>query len=441
MGVTPRCASMQRAQGGHTPQARGTALTRVALRNFKGHANLRLDLEKITVLIGPTGSGKSTVFHALNLLKSALEADGLGVLDGRSREHGSFADIAARRNPDAEVGIDIGGRRAVSTRAGGDVSADFSYGVSFGRSLRPSWVRAAVDVRRSPARPGDAGMRLEYSRGPGGGSATVRGPGAEEPPQALAPLPAGGGLAPRASAGAARRPLALAFNEMFSGGEFFRSLLGGLWHVPFSRAAAPLAPRPERGGGGAAAPPQGRAGHAARKRMAEMMREVGLGRLASVCTPASGGGSAAPGLGFAGADALGSIAHEGSGPLQLAGLLSALACSPRGSIVTVEEPEMHLDPAAQARLMGILVRQATQEGKQIVFTTHSDHLLFPLLAYVAKDGCPLGCGDVAMHYFNTDGSGGAAGAERLAINRHGQIRGGLKGFWCADGLAMSEILG
>ena len=100
--------------------------------------------------------------------------------------------------------------------------------------------------------------------------------------------------------------------------------------------------------------------------------------------------------------------------------------------------EQHADAARQP---GRLVRQATEEDKQIIFTTHSDHLLFPLLAYVAKDGCPLDCSDVAMHYFNTDESGRIAGAERLAINKHGQIRGGLKGFSYADGLAMSEIMG
>ena len=122
-------------------------------------------------------------------------------------------------------------------------------------------------------------------------------------------------------------------------------------------------------------------------------------------------------------------------------MLATLADSPEGAIVTIEEPELHLDPAAQARLVGILVRQATEANKQIVLTTHSDHLLYPLLECVARAECPLAGGDVAMHYFNTDESGNAAGAERLPINERGQMPGGLRGFSYADGIAMSDILG
>lgn len=135
------------------------------------------------------------------------------------------------------------------------------------------------------------------------------------------------------------------------------------------------------------------------------------------------------------------IMHEGSGLNQLVNMLAVLAVSPAGSIVTIEEPELHLDPASQARLMGIMARQATEEGKQVVFTTHSDHLLYPLLAYVEKKDHPLACGDVAIHYFDTDESGEMAGVERLEINERGQVQGGLRGFWDADMRAMDRILG
>ena len=76
----------------------------------------------------------------------------------------------------------------------------------------------------------------------------------------------------------------------------------------------------------------------------------------------------------------------------------------------------------------------------MIFTTHSDHLLYPLLAYVEKEGFPLANSDVAMHYFSTDESGAVGAVERLAINKRGQIRGGLKGFWGTDAAAMDEIL-
>lgn len=158
-----------------------------------------------------------------------------------------------------------------------------------------------------------------------------------------------------------------------------------------------------------------------------MAEEIGIGRVVERYMSAEGGWA-----GMAGPD---------SGAGGLACMLAALACSPRGSVVVIEEPEVHLDPAAQARLVGVIVRQVVEDGKQVVFTTHSDHLLYPLLAYVKKEGCPLGCGDVSMHYFEADESGGSAGAERLDINEHGQIEGGLRGFWDADMKAMGELLG
>ena len=45
-------------------------ISHLSLRGFKGHKSLDLGMGKMTVLIGPTGSGKSTVLQALDLLKS-----------------------------------------------------------------------------------------------------------------------------------------------------------------------------------------------------------------------------------------------------------------------------------------------------------------------------------------------------------------------------------
>ena len=441
MATLPRqaLAHAHRAQSGRMPQTLGTALTRVALRNFKGHADLRLDLGKITVLTGPTGSGKSTVLQALNLLNSALQAGNFGILRGRNQEYGSFADIVTRRDEGAEVGIGVDGVRTVRTEECGDVAADFSYGVSFGSSLDPSTVRATVDMRSGSASPEVGGMRLEHSYGTGADADAVSGPGAAERP--ITSSRVDGGVAPRIGVAPAESPLARAFKGMFLNGEFFSSLLEGLWHVPFSRtmmscALPPMhresALPPGRARGAASPISQIDADLAVREKLSGMMRELGLGRTATRNVPPAKDEGAAPALDFVGAGAPVPVVHEGSGLSSLVSMLAVLACSPRDAVITIEEPEIHLDPAAQAGLLGILVRQATDEGKQIVFTTHSNHLLFPLLAYIAKEEFPLEHGDVAMHYFNTDESGNMAGAERLDINEHGQIPGGLRGFSYMD---------
>lgn len=73
--MAPAQQSMSRQISRHThrtPAARRTILDRVDLRNFDGHADLSIDVRKITVLIGPTASGMSAVLRGLALLKSVL---------------------------------------------------------------------------------------------------------------------------------------------------------------------------------------------------------------------------------------------------------------------------------------------------------------------------------------------------------------------------------
>ena len=425
-------------------KAVSTTLSRVALRNFKGHADLELDMGRITVLIGPTSSGKSTVLQALNLLQSALWSDGGIVVGSDIRGHGQFVDIVTNRDEDRQVSIGVDGHKRIRTGEKQDVSTEFSCRMTFGGSPHPPKMDAVVDIMCGSA-PSPAGaMRLEHTGSAGKTVATRAGS------HGGVPVQAGGGLAPHMQADLAACPAADAFRAMFGGGEYFKSLLDDLWHVPFSRVVTHDKLPLEYNG---SIMSQNRAQAAAsllshisgdnsiQKKISGMLKEVGLKQIATRTIPVTKGEENMVTLDFLGKESHNTIMHEGSGLNQLATMFAILAYSPRGSVVTIEEPEIHLDPAAQARLMGIMVRQAVEEDKQVVFTTHSDHLLYPLLAYVKKKSCQLECGDVAMHYFDTDESGAVAGVERLDINEHGQIGGGLRGFWDADMKAMGEVLG
>lgn len=148
-----------------------------------------------------------------------------------------------------------------------------------------------------------------------------------------------------------------------------------------------------------------------------------------------------PAAGVAGGMPSNAAAHEGSGASQLAMLLAVLAGSPRGSVITIEEPEIHLDPETQSRLVGAMLRLAVEEDKQVIFTSHSSHILYPLLGHVRKEWFPITNGDVVINHFDTDESGAVAGAERLAVNERGQVDGGLRGFWNANMKALDDLLG
>ena len=54
-------------------------------------------------------------------------------------------------------------------------------------------------------------------------------------------------------------------------------------------------------------------------------------------------------------------------------------------MIIVENPEAHLHPAAQAKLMNALIEMANRKNLQVFVETHSDHILNTSLLEV-KDG-------------------------------------------------------
>lgn len=76
----------------------------------------------------------------------------------------------------------------------------------------------------------------------------------------------------------------------------------------------------------------------------------------------------------------------GHGSKQLLPVIAQLAYSKKGSIVLVDEPEISLHPAYQAKLP-ILFGNAVNEGKQILVTSHSSY--FPLSIQQIFEGIKL----------------------------------------------------
>jgi len=131
------------------------------------------------------------------------------------------------------------------------------------------------------------------------------------------------------------------------------------------------------------------------------------------------------------------IVNEGTGPNQVILLLSIILGVPNGSIIAIDEPEIHLHPNAQSKLAKIIMRISREENKQIIFSTHSEHMLYPFLAAVSDK--KIKPNEVSICYFDQN-ENGSPRVERLEINEHGQLKGGLKGFWDADIEAFSEFL-
>ena len=124
-----------------------------------------------------------------------------------------------------------------------------------------------------------------------------------------------------------------------------------------------------------------------------------------------------------------SLVAEGFGTNALVQLLFEVVRAVPGATVLIEEPEVHLHPKAQADLASVLVEEAKADNKQIIMTTHSEHVAGRLLTLVAEG--KLSPEEVAIYSFEKD-ENGVCSAEEIKVTEHGQVVGGLKSFFETD---------
>ncbi|MGO9272813.1 MAG: AAA family ATPase [Terriglobia bacterium] len=91
------------------------------------------------------------------------------------------------------------------------------------------------------------------------------------------------------------------------------------------------------------------------------------------------------------------LTNEGTGASQLPFILIPVALARRGETIFLSEPEVHLHPALQAKLTERLLAIAEKQNLQLVIETHSEHALHKLLHAVAKGDLPKD--DLAIYYF------------------------------------------
>ena len=66
--------------------------------------------------------------------------------------------------------------------------------------------------------------------------------------------------------------------------------------------------------------------------------------------------------------------HSGFGITQVLPIIVAILAAKKGSIILIENPEVHLHPAGQST-MGLLLAEAANADIQLIVETHSDHIL------------------------------------------------------------------
>ena len=115
-----------------------------------------------------------------------------------------------------------------------------------------------------------------------------------------------------------------------------------------------------------------------------------------------------------------------------------LAASQDG-IVVVENPEAHLYPAAQSRLVDFLVKYAKRKNLQIILETHSDHIINGLR--IAIKGNKVNTSEASILYFDRDDdSGDVPQIETISIDRRGALSNQPRDFMDEWTRQMLELL-
>lgn len=115
-----------------------------------------------------------------------------------------------------------------------------------------------------------------------------------------------------------------------------------------------------------------------------------------------------------------SLVDVGFGVSQVLPVVALLFSAPPGSIVLLEQPELHLHPNAQSQLADLLLHVAETRNLQLIVESHSEHVLRRLQARIAEGQSKFANPNNIKMYFCEPGEGGSTISE-VELDRFGQI--------------------
>ena len=131
------------------------------------------------------------------------------------------------------------------------------------------------------------------------------------------------------------------------------------------------------------------------------------------------------------------ITDVGFGVSQILPVLTLCYYAPPGSILILEQPEIHLHPAVQAGLADVFIDAIKSRDIQIILESHSEHLLRRLQRRLAEE--QLTPADVALYFTRMEQ--GESKRDELHIDAYGNISNWPQNFFgdeMGDLIAMTE---
>ena len=132
--------------------------------------------------------------------------------------------------------------------------------------------------------------------------------------------------------------------------------------------------------------------------------------------------------------------NVGFGYSYILSILVSIVMSNNGSKLFVENPEAHLHPSAQAKLIEVMVEMARQKDIQLFIESHSDHVLHGLQIAVKDE--KIGRDDLSVFFFSfKEGESNLSDVRQLEITPSGHIRRPPIGFCDQAEMDLSKLIG
>ena len=119
-------------------------------------------------------------------------------------------------------------------------------------------------------------------------------------------------------------------------------------------------------------------------------------------------------------DAESALMDAGFGVSQVLPVIAMLLSAPTGSIVLLEQPELHLHPNAQSALADLMLHAAEERGLQLIVESHSEHLLRRLQRRIAEAEQTFARPENIKMYFCAPGARGSTICQ-VEVDKYGQI--------------------
>ena len=120
------------------------------------------------------------------------------------------------------------------------------------------------------------------------------------------------------------------------------------------------------------------------------------------------------------------LSDVGFGVSQILPVLALCFYVPRKPTVILEQPDIHLHPSVQAGLADVFIDAYKSRDVQILFESHSEHLLRRLQRRIAEG--EIEEADVGLYFCSTDDSG-SSNISRLKFDQSGNISNWPKDFF------------